>query len=156
MPLAIHEKDERVQGLISNKGREARYLLHDEVADALPGEVRPPEEIGSIFSAFDPDGHHEEVAVETAPHEALDPVEFGALEPHASVEGSRSEEVEVDETAHLMDKTNDPVRLYLREMGSVPLLKREGEVVLARRIERGHGLVLKILARCCSSVRMPV
>ncbi len=147
MPLAIHEKDERVQGLIGNKGREARYLLHDEVNDALPGEVRPPEEIGSIFSAFDPDRAHHEATVETGAHEALDPAEFGAQEPHASVEGSRGDEVELDETAHLLDKTNDPVRLYLREMGSVPLLKREGEVVLAKRIERGHGLVLKTISR---------
>jgi RNA polymerase primary sigma factor len=147
LPLAIHEKDERVQSLIGNKGREARYLLHDEVTDALPGEVRPPEEIGSIFSAFDPDGHHEDAAVETAPHEALDSAEFGSPEAHAIVEGSRDGEVEVDETAHLLDKTNDPVRLYLREMGSVPLLKREGEVALAKRIERGHGLVLKTISR---------
>jgi RNA polymerase primary sigma factor len=147
LPLAIHEKDERVQSLIGNKSREAHYLLHDEVNDALPGEVRPPEEIGSIFSAFDPDGAHEQAAVEAAAHEGLDPAEFGAPEPHASVEGSRGEEVELDETAHLLDKTNDPVRLYLREMGSVPLLKREGEVVLAKRIERGHGLVLKTISR---------
>ncbi len=147
MPLAIHEKDERVQSLIGNKSREARYLLHDEVSDALPGEVRPPEEIRSIFSAFDPDGAREDAAVETAPHETLDSAEFGAPEAHASIEGSRGEEVELDETAHLLDKTNDPVRLYLREMGSVPLLKREGEVVLAKRIERGHGLVLKTISR---------
>ena len=151
MPLAIHEKDERVQGLISNKSREARYLLHDEVTDALPGEVRPPEGIGSIFSAFDPEGAHasDDSAVETAPHEALDaadPAEFTA-EPNAGAEGGRGEEVELDETAHLLDKTNDPVRLYLREMGSVPLLKREGEVALAKRIERGNGLVLKTISR---------
>lgn len=152
MPLAIHEKDERVQSLISNKGREARYLLHDEVTDALPGEVRPPEEIGSIFSAFDPDGAHasDDAAVERAAHEALgaaDPGEFGVQEPQGNVEGSRGEEVELDETAHLLDKTNDPVRLYLREMGSVPLLKREGEVALAKRIERGNRLVLKTISR---------
>ena len=147
MPLAIHEKDERVQSLIGNKGREARYLLHDEVSDALPGEVRPPEEIGSIFSAFDPEGHHEDARVETPAHDALDSAEFGAPEAQSSAEGSRGEEVELDETAHLLDKTNDPVRLYLREMGSVPLLKREGEVVLAKRIERGHALVLKTISR---------
>jgi RNA polymerase primary sigma factor len=147
LPLAIHEKDERVQSLIGNKGREARYLLHDEVNDALPGEVRSPEGIGSIFSAFDPDGAHEDVAVAAAAHEALDSAEFGAPEPHAGANGRRGEEVELDETAHLLDKTNDPVRLYLREMGSVPLLKREGEVVLAKRIERGHGLALKTISR---------
>jgi RNA polymerase primary sigma factor len=147
LPLAIQEKDERVQSLIGNKRREARYLLHDEVTDALPGEVRPPEEIGSIFSAFDPDGAREDAAVETVPHEALDSTEFVAADPHVNAEGNRSEEVELDETAHLLDKTNDPVRLYLREMGSVPLLKREGEVVLAKRIERGHGRVLKTISR---------
>jgi RNA polymerase primary sigma factor len=152
LPLAIHEKDERVQNLISNKGREARYLLHDEVNDPLPGEMHPSGGIGSIFSSFDPDGAHisEDVSVETAAREALDvadPAELGVQDHPASVEGIRGEEVEVDETAHLLDKTNDPVRLYLREMGSVPLLKREGEVVLAKRIERGHGLVLKTISR---------
>ena len=57
------------------------------------------------------------------------------------------EEVEIDETAQLADKTTDPVRVYLREMGRVPLLKREGEVAIAKRMERGHGLVLKTISR---------
>jgi len=148
LPLAIDEKDERAEGLISNKGREARYLL-DEV-EALPGEVRPPEEIGSAFSAFDADGAHAfgDGALESASHDEADgsdSAEFGALEPNASAEGR--DEIEIDETAHLLDKTNDPVRLYLREMGSVPLLDREGEVVLAKRIERGNGLMLKTISR---------
>jgi RNA polymerase primary sigma factor len=149
LPLAIHEKDERVQSRIDDRSRQARYLLPDDVNDALPGEVRPPEEIGSIFSAFDPDGARisEDAAVETAAGEALGAAEFGTLEPHTTVEGRRGEGVELDETSHLLDKTNDPVRLYLREMGSVPLLKREGEVALAKRIERGHGLVLKTISR---------
>jgi RNA polymerase primary sigma factor len=59
----------------------------------------------------------------------------------------RGEEAEIDETAHLLDKTSDPVRLYLREMGRVPLLKREGEVAIAKRMERGHGLVLRTISR---------
>jgi RNA polymerase primary sigma factor len=150
LPLAIHEKDERVQNLVSNKGREPRYLLHDEANDALEGEVRPS--VGGVFSAFDPDGAHasEDAPVEMGARGALDtadPAELGALEANARVEGSRGEEVELDETARLLDKTNDPVRLYLREMGSVPLLKREGEVALAKRIERGQGLVLKTISR---------
>jgi RNA polymerase primary sigma factor len=69
-------------------------------------------------------------------------VEFEVREDPA-----RGEEAEIDETAHLLDKTSDPVRLYLREMGSVPLLKREGEVAIARRMERGHGLVLRTISR---------
>ena len=47
-----------------------------------------------------------------------------------------------------LDKTHDPVRLYLREMGSVPLLNREGEIGIARRIERGQNRVRRILSRC--------
>src|SRR5208282_935805 len=62
-------------------------------------------------------------------------------------EGRSLEEVKFDETAHLLDKTTDPVRTYLREMGTAPLLKREGEVAIAKRMERGHGLVLKTISR---------
>ena len=57
------------------------------------------------------------------------------------------EDAEIEETAQLEDKTSDPVRVYLREMGRVPLLKREGEVAIAKRMERGHALVLKTISR---------
>src|SRR4029078_8914350 len=50
-------------------------------------------------------------------------------------------------TPGALDKTNDPVRMYLREMGTVPLLTREGEVEIARRIERGHLAVIKSISR---------
>src|SRR5581483_8612351 len=55
-----------------------------------------------------------------------------------------------------MEKTNDPVRMYLREMGSVPLLTRAGEVEIARRIERGQNAVLKALSRCTVVVQAAV
>ena len=55
--------------------------------------------------------------------------------------------VELDLTPGLLEKTNDPVRMYLREMGTVPLLTREGEVAIAKRIERGQLLVLKTITR---------
>jgi RNA polymerase primary sigma factor len=70
--------------------------------------------------------------------------EFEAQAPHFG-EGRR-EEVGLGE-AYLRDNKNDSIRLYLREMGSVPLLKREGEVALAKRMERGHELVLKTISR---------
>src|ERR1019366_181686 len=56
------------------------------------------------------------------------------------------EEAELDLSAAL-EKTNDPVRMYLREMGTVPLLTREGEVEIAKRIERGQNNVLKAISR---------
>ena len=58
-----------------------------------------------------------------------------------------SEELELDLTPGTLDKTNDPVRMYLREMGTVPLLTREGEVEIARRIERGKLAVIKSISR---------
>src|SRR5262249_19181851 len=57
------------------------------------------------------------------------------------------EGVELDLTPGTLDKTNDPVRMYLREMGTVPLLTREGEVEIAKRIERGKKAVLKAISR---------
>ena len=61
--------------------------------------------------------------------------------------GEGSEELELDLTPGALDKTNDPVRMYLREMGTVPLLTREGEVEIARRIERGKLAVIKSISR---------
>ena len=57
------------------------------------------------------------------------------------------EDLELDLSAGALEKTNDPVRLYLREMGVVPLLTREGEVAIAKRIERGQIKTQKAIAR---------
>src|SRR4029450_1767462 len=57
------------------------------------------------------------------------------------------EGAELDLTPGALDKTNDPVRMYLREMGTVPLLTREGEVEIAKRIESGKKAVLRVIAR---------
>jgi len=67
------------------------------------------------------------------PEETPEPVEPSAKE----------DDVKGDAGTSLLEKTNDPVRMYLREMGTVPLLTREGEVSIARRIERGERRVLK-------------
>jgi RNA polymerase primary sigma factor len=65
-------------------------------------------------------------------------------EPEA---GEESDDVELDLTPGQLEKTNDPVRMYLREMGTVPLLTREGEVEIAKRIERGQNRVMKAISR---------
>ena len=74
--------------------------------------------------------------------EAAEPADGEAKE-----EAAGSDEVELDLTPGMLEKTNDPVRMYLREMGTVPLLTREGEVAIAKRIERGQLLVLKTITR---------
>src|SRR6201998_2846924 len=74
----------------------------------------------------------------------LDAPKFGAEKDFELEEG---EDVELDLTPGTLEKTNDPVRMYLREMGTVPLLTREGEVEIAKRIERGQLRVLKAISR---------
>ena len=66
---------------------------------------------------------------------------------------SIDEDVELDLSAGALEKTNDPVRLYLREMGVVPLLTREGEVAIAKRIERGQLKTQKAIARSPIAVK---
>ncbi|MFQ5777400.1 MAG: RNA polymerase sigma factor RpoD [Terriglobia bacterium] len=138
--MAIEDKYESVKQLIT-MGKERGYLLYDEVNDLLPAEVHSSEEIDDVLSAFDDAGIEilEEVPKKALPRPAPTP------EGKPSLEGR--EEVELDLTPGALDKTNDPVRMYLREMGTVPLLTREGEVAIAKRIERGQLRVIKVLSR---------
>jgi RNA polymerase primary sigma factor len=146
LSLVLQKEDDRVRNLI-NLGKERGYVFYDEVNDILPTERRTSAEIGSLFSAFERHNVHvyEDAPVAKAARGVLGNTERVKFEVRENP--ARGEEAEIDETAHLVDKTSDPVRLYLREMGSVPLLKREGEVAIARRMERGHGLVLKTISR---------
>ena len=146
MSLVLQEQDDRVSSLI-NLGKERGYVLYDEVNDILPSEAHTSAEIDRLFSAFERNHVHicEDAPVAKAARGVLGVPE--RVEIKVREDPVHGEEAELDETAHLLDKTSDPVRLYLREMGSVPLLKREREVAIAKRMERGHGLVLKTISR---------
>src|ERR1700676_1364322 len=129
-------------------GKERGYLLYDEVNDILPAEVPSSEEIDDLLSTFERYGIdiYEDVAAAKAARaalEAVEPADGETKEEPAAV----SEEVELDLTPGLLEKTNRPGRSYLREMGTVPLLTREGEVAIAKRIERGQLLVMKTITR---------
>ena len=147
MPLAIEEKYDQVRQLI-NMGKERGYLLYDEVNDILPAEVHSSEEIDDLLSTFERYGIdvYEDLSSAKA---ALAAGEAGETAEPAKEESSStaSDEVDLDLTPGALEKTNDPVRMYLREMGTVPLLTREGEVTIAKRIERGQLLVLKTITR---------
>jgi RNA polymerase primary sigma factor len=142
--VAIEEKYDQVRQLIT-LGKERGYLLYDEVNDTLPAEVHSSEEIDDLLSTFERYGIdvYEDAAAAKAARPLADPAE--ALEPEVKVDAA--EENELDLTPGAGEKTNDPVRTYLREMGTVPLLNREGEVTIAKRIERGQNLVLKTITR---------
>jgi len=139
--LAIEDKYDQVRQLIA-MGKERGYLLYDEVNDLLPAEVHSSEEIDDVLTAFDEAGIE---ILEEAPKKA--PVRVAAEGEERAAEEAPGEEVELDLTPGALEKTNDPVRMYLREMGTVPLLTREGEVAIAKRIERGQLRVVKALAR---------
>jgi RNA polymerase primary sigma factor len=144
--IAIEEKYDQVRQLIA-MGKERGYLLYDEVNDLLPAEVHSSEEIDDLLSTFERYGIEvyediNAVKVARAAAEAADHPEEAAAEGREP-----AEEPELDLTPGALEKTNDPVRMYLREMGTVPLLTREGEVAIAKRIERGLLVVLKIISR---------
>jgi len=143
--LALEEKYDQVRQLIA-MGKERGYLLYDEVNDILPAEVHSSEEIDDLLSTFERNGIdvYEDLSTAKAALAAADSAD--TAEPAAKEEAA-SEDGDLDLTPGTLEKTNDPVRMYLREMGTVPLLTREGEVAIAKRIERGQLLVLKTITR---------
>ena len=134
--MSIEEKYDEVRQLITI-GKEKGYLLYDEVNELLPSEITSSEELDDLFNTFG-----------SAGIEVIDS-DQKYLRDDKPIDrtGEGAEEIELDLTPGALDKTNDPVRMYLREMGTVPLLTREGEVEIARRIERGKLSVIKSISR---------
>jgi len=132
--LSIEEKYDEVRQLI-NVGKEKGYLLYDEVNEILPSEITSSEELDDLFNAFGAAGI-----------EVVDSDKAYRGDKDFDRDGA-GDEPELDLTPGALDKTNDPVRMYLREMGTVPLLTREGEVAIAKRIERGKLAVIKSISR---------
>jgi RNA polymerase primary sigma factor len=144
--VALEEKYDQVRQLIA-MGKERGYLLYDEVNDILPPEVHSSEEIDDLLSTFERYGIdvYEDLSSAKAALAAADSTD--AIDVKDEPASTASEDGDLDLTPGTLEKTNDPVRMYLREMGTVPLLTREGEVAIAKRIERGQLLVLKTITR---------
>ncbi len=128
-PLSIEDKFDEVQQLIII-GKEKGYLLYDEVNDLLRADITSADELDDLFSTFGSAG-----------------IEVVDSDQKFREEKQEGDELELDLSPGTLDKTNDPVRMYLREMGTVPLLTREGEVEIAKRIERGKLAVIKSITR---------
>src|SRR5260370_39924756 len=130
LPVGADDKYGRVKQLME-VGKEKGFVLYDEMNDLL-ADFTPGREFEDLLSDLD-----------SAGVEILE-------EPKLDFE-KKSDDVdefgELDLTQDFSDKTNDPVRMYLREMGTVPLLTREGEIELAKRNERGQWAVRKALSR---------
>jgi RNA polymerase primary sigma factor len=120
-------------------GGDKKFLSYDDLNRELPENVVSPDDIEDVLQKLDASNIHvadsDERLIEQAAAIATDD------------EDGDGEDLELDLSAGALEKTNDPVRLYLREMGVVPLLTREGEVAIAKRIERGQIKTQKSIAR---------
>jgi RNA polymerase primary sigma factor len=126
--------DDDIKKLIDT-GKEKGYLTYDQVNDLIPHDVHSPEDLDDLLTTIGTQGI-----------DVLEGPKLPSLDKKFE-EGEEGEDVELDLSPGALEKTNDPVRMYLREMGTVPLLTREGEVEIAKRIERGQVRVLKALSR---------
>ena len=133
------QQQSRLKELIS-RGREQGYLTYAEVNDHLPDEISDPEQIEDIISMINDMG----IAVHEMAPESDDLMQEGDSTDELAAEEAAAVLVAVENEA---GRTTDPVRMYMREMGTVELLTREGEIVIAKRIEEGIRDVLHALAQ---------
>jgi RNA polymerase primary sigma factor len=131
---------------IIDTGKEKGYLTFGEVNDLLPGDITSPDELDDLMTTINTQG--------------IDVLAEGRrgsrdVDEHDgdNESGEDSDDVELDLSPGTLEKTNDPVRMYLREMGTVPLLTREGEVEIAKRIELGQLRVMKAISRSSIVIR---
>jgi len=125
-------------------GKEKEYLTYDDINRLLPPDMNSADEIEAILDVIGAEG----ISISDSDEKFIEAA-AAALGSNGDgkIEDALDEELDLDLTPGTVDKTNDPVRLYLREMAVVPLLTRDGEVSIARRMERGRQRVLKAISR---------
>ncbi|MDH3221659.1 MAG: RNA polymerase sigma factor RpoD [Gammaproteobacteria bacterium] len=143
-----HDQQSRLKELIA-KGKEQGFLTYTEVNDHLPEGIVEPEQIEDIIRMINDMGIkvHESAPTETTDilsDTETEPDEDAAEEAAAALASLDSE----------FGRTTDPVRMYMREMGTVELLTREGEIKIARRIENGLNQAMSSLARYPDTMRL--
>jgi RNA polymerase primary sigma factor len=134
--LAIEDKFEDDIQKLMDQGKEKGYLTYGEVNDLLPDNMHSADDLDDLITTINTQGI-----------DLLEGEPKFAGEKFDAEHAEEGDDVELDLTPGTLEKTNDPVRMYLREMGTVPLLTREGEVEIAKRIERGQLRVLKAISR---------
>ncbi len=143
---APQDKQSLLKQLIA-KGKEQGYLTYAEVNDHLPEEIVDPEQVEDIINMINDMGITvHEVAPDT---ESLVLTDASATDDTAAEEAAAA----LASIENEFGRTTDPVRMYMREMGSVELLTREGEISIAKRIEEGLKQVMMALATNPRSVQ---
>ncbi len=132
-PVAQKKDIKEVKKLI-DLGKEKGYLTYDEVNDMLPADIVSPDQIDDVMSLFG------EMDIEVI--DSNQRVSLAGQTDELAEEEEEEKEIEVEVDGDISGKTGDPVRMYLREMGTVSLLSREGEVEIAKKIEHGEKQVI--------------
>lgn len=141
MAEEIDNYQEDVDRMIDT-GKEKGYLTYGEVNDLIPEGITSADDLDDLLTTINTQG------IDVLNGED----KFEGRDKYGD-ESEENEDVELDLTPGQLEKTNDPVRMYLREMGTVPLLTREGEVEIAKRIERGQMRVMKAISRSSIVIR---
>ncbi len=143
--MSIQDKDrDDVMERLLELGGDKKYLTFDDLNRELPDHVVSPDDIEDVLQKLEGSN----IPVADSDERLLEQAAAVAVEDEEA-----DEDVELDLSAGALEKTNDPVRLYLREMGVVPLLTREGEVAIAKRIERGQLKTQKAISRSPIAVK---
>jgi RNA polymerase primary sigma factor len=138
------DRDDVMERLLE-LGGDKKYLTFDDLNRELPDSVVSPDDIEDVLQKLEGSN----IAVADSDERLLEQAAAVAVDDEDVID----EDVELDLSAGALEKTNDPVRLYLREMGVVPLLTREGEVAIAKRIERGQLKTQKAIGRSPIAVK---
>ena len=145
--MSIEDKDrDDVMERLLELGGDKKYLTFDDLNRELPDHVVSPDDIEDVLQKLDSSN----IPVADSDEQLLAQAAAVATDDE---DETLDEDIELDLSAGALEKTNDPVRLYLREMGVVPLLTREGEVAIAKRIERGQLKTQKAIARSPIAVK---
>src|SRR5690348_2639743 len=116
------------------RGKERGYITFDELNQILPPDQNSSEQIEDVMANFS------EMGIQVVESEETEDGEAPAVKPEKTEDAEEEQTGNVDEES--LGRTDDPVRMYLREMGSVELLSREGEIAIAKRIEAGRDMMI--------------
>src|SRR5215203_4742166 len=139
MVMTNYDEKEDLMDRLLAMGRGKKFLSFDELNREMPDKMMSPEDIEDVLERLE----GANISVSDSDSALLEQAASLALDDEELDE----DELDLDLSAGTLDKSNDPVRLYLREMGIVPLLTREGEVTIAKRIERGQIKTRKAISR---------
>jgi len=138
--MADYDEKEDLMDRLVALGRRKKFLSFDELNREIPNKMMSPDDIEDVLTRLE----GANISVADTDAQLLEQAATLALDEDEPVD---EDDLDLDLSAGQVDKSNDPVRLYLREMGIVPLLTREGEVTIAQRIERGQIKTRKAISR---------